>query len=162
VAERRPNFDSFQGVIMKIACATLLALTTIAGSAMAATPLDGTFNGSYTCSSFQGQTNVLLSFTVEGTGVKLIEVIYHAANSKYKFGSSVLAYQGSYSPTARTFTTRTLQTVGDEPQGWTYSRILNGSVSADGKQVTIAKATPTSSCTATSASRISTTTTIRD
>ncbi len=145
---------------MKIALATLLALTTAAGSAAAATPLDGTFNGSYSCPSFQGPTNVLLSFFVTGTGVKLIEVIYHSATSNYKFGSSVVEYQGSYGPTTRQFTLFNQRTVGDEPQGWSYSTSLTGSINAGGTQVTINK-NSSSSCTATTASRVDTKTIIR-
>jgi len=146
---------------MKTACATLLAFTMFAGSVMAATPLDGTFNGTYSCPSFQGPTNVLLNFTVTGYRVQAIEVIYHTANSKYKFGNSVIAYTGWYNPTKLTFNVNTLQTVGEEPSGWTYSKNLFGTVTANGASLTVAK-DPSSSCTATTASKITATTTLKD
>lgn len=139
---------------MKTACATLLASIVFAGSAGAATPLDGTFNGSYSCPPYQGQTNVVLSFTVTGARAKLIEVIYHATSSKYKFDSSVVEYTGNYNASTRKFGLLNPQTVGDEPSGWTYSKTMNGTVSANGLDVTILKDQSSPSCTNIYAKRV--------
>jgi hypothetical protein len=140
---------------VKTAYAALLALTLTAGSARAATLLDGTFNGSYSCPGYQGQTNVVLSFVVTGSRVKMIEVIYDSTSSKYRFASSVIQYTGNYNATTRKFSVANLQTVGQEPKGWSYSKTLNGSVSANGVQVTILKDQSSTACTNTYASRIS-------
>ena len=140
---------------MKTAYAAILALTLTAGSAGATTLLDGTFNGSYACPNFQGQTNVVLSFVVTGSRVKMIQVIYESHSSKYGFSSSVVEYTGNYNATTRAFAVANFQTVGREPQGWSYSKTLNGTVSANGVNVTILKDPSSSACTNTYASRIS-------
>jgi hypothetical protein len=132
--------------MMKTACATILVLAAFGGSAMAATPLDGAFNGSYSCPNYQGVTNLLLNFTVTGNRAKLIEVLYDSASSKYRFGSSVIEYSGLYNATKRTFAVNTLKPVGQEPSGWSYPKSLAGSVSADGGQVTIPRNPATNAC----------------
>ena len=140
---------------MKTAYAALLALTLTAGSAGATTLLDGTFNGSYSCPGFQGQTNVVLSFVVTGSRVKMIQVIYESHSSKYGFSSSVVEYTGNYNAATRKFSVASFRTVGREPQGWSYSKTLNGSVSANGVAVTILKDPSSTACTNTNTRRIS-------
>jgi hypothetical protein len=140
---------------VKIAYAALLALTLTAGPAGAATLLDGTFNGSYSCPKFQGQTNVVLSFVVTGSRVKMIEVIYESNSSKYGFSSSVIEYTGNYNATTRKFSVAGFQTVGQEPRGWSYSKTLNGSVSANGAEVTILRDPSSTACSSTNTKRIS-------
>ena len=140
---------------MKTAYAAIFALTLSAGSAGAATLLDGTFNGSYSCPGFQGQTNAVLSFVVTGSRVKMIEVIYESRSSKYGFGSSVVEYTGNFNAATRKFSVASFRTVGQEPRGWSYSKTLNGSVSANGVVVTILKDPSSSACTNTNTRRIS-------
>jgi hypothetical protein len=140
---------------VKTAYAALLALTLTAGSAGATTLLDGTFNGSYACPKFQGQTNVVLSFVVTGSRVKLIQVIYESNSSRYGFGSSVVEYTGNYNATTRKFSVASFQTVGQEPRGWSYSKTLNGLVSANGAEVTILRDPSSTACSSTSTKRIS-------
>ena len=129
---------------------------------MAATPLDGTFNGSYSCPTFQGATNVVLNFTVTGNQAKLIEVIYDSIDSKYKFGSSVVEYNGYFAAKTLKFVVYNVQTVGQEPSGWSYSPGYNGTVSADGSQVTFVRDKATANCSDVVAKRVSATSALKE
>jgi hypothetical protein len=144
---------------MKIIHAALCVVMLAAGPAKAAgTILDGTFNGTFTCPKFQGQTNSLISFFVSGTRVKAILTIYWSKSSNYTFGTSLLSYSGSYNAAARTFALSGMQFLGIQPRGWTYDPNLRGSVSTDGTRVTVQG---NAACSATTATRVSATSLLR-
>jgi hypothetical protein len=119
-------------------CALTVAIPLAAGSAKADTPLDGTFNGTFSCAKYQGQTNALATFLVSGARVKSILTIYYSKSSKYGFATSVLNYRGNYDAAKRTFVLTGFTKVGLEPRGWTYDNSIKGTISADGSQLTMA------------------------
>jgi hypothetical protein len=119
-------------------CALTVAFPLAAGSARADTILDGTFNGTFNCAKYQGETNGLVTFLVSGTRVKAIMTIYHAQKSKSDFATSVLEYRGNFDAAQRKFTLTGYYKIGLEPRGWTYDNSIAGLVSADGSRVKLA------------------------
>ena len=142
---------------MKIIVAALSLLLLAAAPAKAATPLDGTFNGTFSCPKFQGVSNAFMSFFVTGNRVRAILTIYWSKDSKSRFHTSLLTYSGSYNTGARSFALTGIQELGIEPQGWTYDRTINGLVSADGSRIRVQGS---ASCSAITASRVTTTSAI--
>src|SRR4051812_47831956 len=120
---------------MKIIVAALSLLLLAAAPAKAATPLDGTFNGTFSCPKYQGVSNALVSFFVTGTRVKAIMTIYWSKESKSRYYTSLLSYTGSYNASGRSFALTGMQELGIEPKDWTYDKTVNGLVSADGSRI---------------------------
>ena len=141
-------------IISAALCALTVSVPLTAGTAKADTILDGTFNGTFTCAKYQGETNGLVTFLVSGSRVKAILTIYHAQTSKSDFATSVLEYRGNFNAAQRKFTLTGYNKIGLEPRGWTYDNSVAGLVSADGSRVKLAG---NPACTALVAQRVTAT-----